>query len=117
MKFRSSSDQPTYLGLTSGHTAVVTPEGVELDKKFHKEAIAQGCLPEGIEDEPQEQAPAFDRKQVITDALNAMLAGSDPDDFTSAGKPSLTKLNARVGFTVARVEADAIWDELSKTAE
>lgn len=114
MKFRSGTDQPVYLGLTNGHTAVVTPEPVELDKQFHKEAIAQGCLPEGVDNEVDEQKPAFDRKQVIVDALNAMLAGSDPEDFTKAGKPSLDKLNARVGFTVARTEADAIWDEISK---
>lgn len=114
MKFRSITGEPVYLGLTSGHTAVVDPEGTELDKKFHKEAIAQGCLPEGVEEEKQDGKPAFNRAEVITDALNAMLSGSDTEDFTKDGKPSLAKLNARVGFTVPRSEADALWDALSK---
>lgn len=114
MKFRSVTGANVYLGLTSGHTAEVTPEGTELDARFHKEAIAQGCLPEGLEDTPEHEGPTFDRKKVIVEALNAMLAGSDPEDFTKQGKPSLGKLNAKVGFTVDRSEADAIWDELSK---
>lgn len=114
MKFRSPTNEPVYIGLTSGHTAVVGPALMELETRFHKQAIANGCLPEGVEVESQKATPQFDRKQVITDALNAMLAGTNPEDFTAAGKPALGKLNDRVGFTVSRVEADAIWDELSK---
>lgn len=114
MKFRSTTGEDVYLGLVTGHTAIVTSKGNELDAKFHKEAIAQGCLPEGIDDTPEDKTPQFDRKQVITDALNAMLAGSNEEDFTAQGKPSLSKLNERLGFTVSRSEADSIWDLLAK---
>lgn len=114
MKFRSNTGEDIYLALTSGQTAVVTVAGIELEQRFHKEAIAQGCLPEGVEDTKEDATPQFDRKQVVTDALNAMLAGSDAGDFTTAGKPSLAKLNERLGFTVSRSEADAIWDEIAK---
>jgi hypothetical protein len=114
MKFRSNSDEDVYLALTSGQTAVVTVEGCELDKKFHKEAISKGCLPEGIDDTVEDNTPQFDRKKVIIDALNDMLSGSDANDFTAAGKPSLAKLNERLGFTISRSEADNLWDELSK---
>ena len=114
MKFRSNTGADVYLGLTSGHTAVVTVEGVELDPKFHKEAIANGCLQEGINASVETSDPQFDRKKVVTEALEAMLNGSDPEDFTKAGKPSLDRLNAKVGFKVDRSEADAIWDEMAK---
>lgn len=114
MRFRSITGSDVPLALTTGHTAVVTPDGCELDSRFHKEAIAQGCLPEGIDETHEDIKIGFDRKQVIVDALNAMLAGSDPEDFTKQGKPALGKLVAKVGFTVDRSEADAIWDDLAK---
>jgi hypothetical protein len=114
MKFRSVTGFDISLALTSGHTAVVTTEGCEIDSRFHKEAIAQGCLPEGVEETSEAGKPSFDRKQVIVDALNAMLAGSDAQDFTKQGKPSLGRLIEKVGFTVDRSEVDAIWEELAK---
>lgn len=114
MKFRSVSGSNVHIALTSGHTAEVTPEGCELEPRFHKEAIARGCLPEGINATPEDETPSFDRKKVILEALNSMLEGSDPENFTAQGKPALGKLNAILGFTVSRSEADAIWDELSK---
>lgn len=117
MKFRSTTGDDVHLSLTSGHTAVVTPDGSELPAIFHKAAIANECLPEGVADSPTAQAPRYERKKLIVEALNAMLAGSDAEDFTKQGKPSISKLNARVGFTVDRSEADAIWDEMSATAE
>ena len=44
MKFRSPSDQPIHIALTTGHTAVIPPDGVVLDKMFHKEASARGAV-------------------------------------------------------------------------
>lgn len=114
MIFHSNTGEDVHIGLTSGHAAVVTVEGTELEPRFHKEAIARGCLPAGVADIKTEAKPTFDRRKVIADAMNAMLAGSASDDFTDQGKPNLIKLKARVGFGVAREEADSIWDEVSK---
>lgn len=114
MKFRSTTEEEVHIALTSGHTAVVGVEPTELAKMFHKEAISRGCLPEGVDiDEPVEAA-GFNRVDVITKAMNAMLDGGDEGDFTKAGKPDLSKLSARVGFNVPRVEADQIWEVVSK---
>lgn len=118
MKFRSPTSEPVPIGLTTGHTALITPEGVELDQMFHREAIAQGCLPESVTAEvaaPEQKA--FDRALVIGEALEAMVAGQDADDFTAAGKPDLNRLAAKVGFKVSRDEADKVWDEVSKDAD
>jgi hypothetical protein len=116
MKFRSTTGEEVHISLITGHTAVVGVELTEIEKRFHKEAIARGCLPEGVEDDAQDQPQGFDRVKVITAAINAMVDGSEEGDFTAHGKPVLAKLNARVGFTVSRSEADAIWDEISKDA-
>lgn len=114
MKFYAPTADELFISLTSGHTAVIPPEGVELDKMFHREAIANGALTESLLGEKSEPAdPQFDRKQVIVDAMNAMLDGGSEDDFTNDGRPDLRRLNARVGFTVSRSEADAIWREVS----
>ena len=114
MKFRSNTGEDIHIALTSGHTAIITAKGAQLDAKFHKEAIARGCLPEGVAATVEDDTPSFDRKKVVTETLEAMLSGSDPEDFTAQGKPSMIKLIARLGFTVSRSEADAIWDEMAK---
>ena len=114
MKFRSPSDQPIHVALTTGHTASIPPEGVELDPMFHREASARGAVAF------DESAPAVTstmtpevRKAAISAALKGMLDGAAEDDFTNEGKPNLLKLRARVGFAVNRDEADAIFTELT----
>lgn len=117
MKFRSTTGEEVHISLTTGHTALVGTELTELSPIFHKEAIARGCLPEGVEpDEAADTSGSFNRKQVIVDALNLMMDGDTDGDFKADGKPNLTALNKRVGFQVARDEADEIWTEVSSVA-
>lgn len=114
LKFRSPTDTDLHIGLTSGHTAVVTVEGNELPPMFHREAIARGALA-GEDAAPiLAAAPAFDRKAIITAAINSMLDGDDKEDFNADGKPALRRVSARVGFQVEREEADAIFEEITK---
>lgn len=115
MKFRSPSEESVSVGLTSGHMAVVTAEGVELDAIFHREAIALGCIPEGVAAAPAgSNTKEFDRALVIGEALQAAITGGKPEDFKADGTPDLNALAKRVGFKVGREEADAIWAEVSK---
>lgn len=111
MKFRSPSDQPIHIALTTGHTAVVTPEGVPLDPMFHKEASARGAV--AFDDNTAIVPSPEDRKAAIAAAITGMLDGQAEDDFTAEGKPNLLKLRARVGFAVTRDEADAVFTELT----
>lgn len=113
MIFRSPNHENLHIALTSGHTCAITPEGNDVPAIFHREAIARGALPGGISVEEPSSEPGFNRKQAIVDALNLMLDGGDENDFTNQGKPDLRKLNARLGFQVAREEADAAWSELT----
>lgn len=117
MKFKSTTGEAVHLALLSGHTAVVGTELTELPKMFHREAIAKGCLPEGVELDPAEStAGAFDRKKVIRESIEAMLDGTDPEDFTNDGKPKVDRVSAKVGFRVSREEADAVFEEITKPA-
>ena len=114
MKFRSPSDQPIHIALTTGHTAVVPPDGVELDPMFHKEASARGavCFDENAHAVALTMTPEV-RKAAISAAMKGMLDGANDGDFTADGKPNLVRLKAAVGFSVTRDEADAIFTELT----
>lgn len=107
MKFRSPSEEPIHVALLTGHTALITPEGVELPPIFHKEASARGAI--AFDEGPGSAVlqPAVDRQAAIAAVIKAMLDGSDAEDFTADGKPNLTKVKARAGFAVTREEADA----------
>lgn len=111
MKFRSATDEDVHLSLTSGHTCIVTPQGTDIDARFHREAIASGrCIPVGIE-LPQEApaAPQFDRAKVIQDGIRKMLDSDEEGLFTATGRPNASKLNAIIGFKADREEIDAAW--------
>lgn len=114
MKFRSTTGEPIHIALTSGQTALVGTEPAELDKIFHKEAIARGALPEGVEDDTPVAGAQFNRKQAILDVLNAMADGDTEGDFNNDGSPALKRVTARLGFTASREEVDAAWAEVTK---
>ena len=116
LTFRSPTDEPLHIGLTSGHTAVVTPEGNELPSVFHREAIARGALAGDAAPVLEGDGAPFDRKQVIANAINGMMDGDNDGDFNDDGKPNLKRLNALIGFQASRTEVDAIFDEITKAA-
>ena len=122
MKFRSPTDEPIHVSLTTGHTALVTPEGVELDPMFHREAIAKGAIPGSLTPEQalmldaKPEAPQFDRAEHIAKVLKAMLDGDNEGDFNKDGKPDLRAVNAKLGFQASRSEVDAVWEKVSAAA-
>ena len=122
MKFRSPTDEPIHVSLTTGHTALVTPEGVELDPMFHREAIAKGAIPGSLTPEQalmldaKPEAPQFDRADHIAKVLKSMLDGDQEGDFNKDGKPDLRAVNAKLGFQASRSEVDAVWEKVSAAA-
>lgn len=122
MKFRSPTDEPIHVSLTTGHTALVTQEGVELDPMFHREAIAKGAIPGSLTPEQalmldaKPEAPQFDRAEHIAKVLKAMLDGDNEGDFNKDGKPDLRAVNAKLGFQASRSEVDAVWEKVSAAA-
>ena len=113
MQFKSPSDEPLHVALTSGHSIVIEPTGTEVPALYQKEAIARGALPIGIEQAAPITGQNFDRAQVIKDAINQMLDGDEAENFTNDGKPDLRKLRAIVGFGVQREEADKLFAEVT----
>jgi hypothetical protein len=114
MKFRSPTAAAIYLALTSGHTHVIGPELAEVPQRFHRMAVAEGAIPEGMDSLPagDDDGPP-DKQALIKTAIEAMVAEADAGDFTADGKPHLSKLSAKAGFTVSRQERDEAWDALS----
>lgn len=128
MKFRSPGDEPLHVALTSGHTIVIPPEGVDVPVVFRKEAIAKGAEP--VADDGASMAPAAsnaqektaastadNRKELIKTALRSMLNGANEEDFTAQGLPNLKRLQAVAGFQVSRTEADSAWEEVKTEAD
>lgn len=113
MKFYPPDDQPVQVALTTGHIAVVEAAGTELEPRFQREAIALGCMPEGIERDKQQEGKGFDKMDTIINGVIAMVENGEPTDFTSNGLPKTDVLSKRVGFTVSRGERDAAWDTVS----
>lgn len=115
MQFKAPGDEPMSITLTSGHTAVVSnTKHTELEQRFHREAIARGCMPKGVKEVVDDQLPQFDRKKAILDAIDGLMETTDEANFTGDGKPNATKLSEIVGFTVSSDERNTLWDEYSK---
>lgn len=116
MKFQAPGDKPVSVNLTSGHTFVIPPDGIEVPQMFHREAVAQGCILIGSIPEAQgaPDKPVFNRALVVGEAMEAMIAAKNPEDFNANGKPDLRRLCAKIGFQITREEADAVWAEVSQ---
>lgn len=108
------------VGLTSGHTKVIThkPEGTDVPPMFRKEAIARGCVPVGVgaDAEAPQETEKTKQEQIIA-AIEQMLDGGNEEDFTADGKPDVRALSRMAGFQIAREERDAAWEEVSKTLQ
>ena len=119
MKFVSPDGQDIHISLTSGHSALVGAEPVELAPIFHREAIARGCVPANMSKAAREAGtekgtPTFDRKAVIKKALEDMIADGDEEEFTGNGIPKLPAVRKRTGFGVDKEEMTVVWEELAK---
>ncbi len=118
MTFRAPGTDPLPVSLTSGHTMVVpaTPEGIDVPLRFQREAMARGAvLVEGGTAEVRTQI--LSRQLTVREALQAMAARGDKDDFTHDGKPNLVCLKAVTGFQVSREEADQVFAEVTAGAQ
>lgn len=115
MRFKSPTDKPIYLALTSGHTCTLGPAYTEIDERFHRLAVVEGAIPEGTE---HVQVPTArvepNRRELLLATVRQMVVEAQPADFTTDGKVNANALSARVGFTVSSSERDAAWDQVAK---
>ncbi|MGH8443783.1 MAG: hypothetical protein ACREVL_00895 [Solimonas sp.] len=113
MKFKAPDGEPVMIGLTSGHTLVITPEGTETESRFRKEAIAKRCVPCGVGDvEGAEPKGEPTKADLILSAVEKLIDEGTEADFDQSGKPKLAKVSAIAGFTVKKGELDTAWTKL-----
>lgn len=113
MKFKSPSEKVIFLSLTSGHTCSIGTELVEVPARFHRMAVAEGAIPEGMDHliaPPDTQEKA--RGELVKTAIKTMLEANKEGDFGGDGKPTVARVSAIAGFTVGRSERDTAWNEL-----
>lgn len=113
MKFRSPTEEPIYLGLTSGHTFVIGAEPVEVPARFHRAAVMEGAIPEGMAALPPEEAADPTKMDLIVAAIKKMVADPAEGDFNNDGRPDVRKLSGKCGFTVLADERNAAWQIVS----
>lgn len=123
MKFRTRSGT-VRLGSPSGHVHSLTEIWQELDPRFHKEAYAAGCLSEdmvaaiqvlqthGADGALQGDAARLEKAKA---AVQRMLDGDNPADFTAGGIPDLRRLRVLADFDVSAEERDAAWKAVSES--
>ena len=114
MKFKTTDGSTTMISLTSGHTAKVTGKGTDLHKRFHREALARGCVPVGVPLDDDQGLPQERRMDLIRSAIERMLDSDEDGMFTADGKPNTKKLSALCGFTVSNSERDGAWESMQE---
>lgn len=113
MKFFPPADESIQIALTTGHIAIVEPTGTELHPNFHREAIALGCMPEGVERAAPQESKPFDKMSAIVEAMYKMVDDANEADFTGDGRPKTDAVSKRVGFTVSSSERDNAWEAVN----
>ena len=125
MKLYAPTHEPVHISLLNGHATLITAEGTDVDKQFIRDALDRGCLTKPDEtnskivaesdDEEIDNADSYaERKQIIKNAINDMLNGTNEGDFNADGKPDLRKLSGRTGFKVSRPEMEVVFAELAE---
>lgn len=127
MNFRSPSDEPVFLALHTGHTAMVTREWSPLDPIFHAAAFEKRCecdkggiiAPKDFQIEAADVSNA--RFSSIDDhyraALTTMLERSEEGDFTNDGLPNIKAVSKVVGFGAVKEDVLRVYREMVAEAD
>lgn len=107
MKFKSPTDQPVYIALLSGHSAVIGEDWRDLPLFMHREALAAGCITDNMDAETiaakvDDAAPNDSDHDILVRTIKAMMDNPADGDFTNADLPNLKHLSAKVGWTVSK---------------
>ncbi len=114
MKFRSPTETPIHIALLSGHTCVIGPQLAEVEPRFHREAVAAGAIPEGMDAAAPVAAPEKSKSQLIVDAVKAAIDDAKADEFDGQGKVKIEALSKRAGFNVSASERNAAWTKVEQ---
>lgn len=109
MKFKSPTEQPVYIAMLSGHSAVIGSEWRDLPLFMHREALAAGCITDNmdaatISAKINDAAQQESNHDILMREIKAMMDDPKEGDFTAAELPHLKALSRRVGWTVNKEE-------------
>lgn len=116
MKFRHATG--VRLALTSGHITEVGPDWVELDQRFHQEALSLGCEVDKtvitsrkeVKIEGSENAPKLlDEDLIIKETLILMRGRNKKGDFTGSGMPNVVTVSSLAGIRTNKEQVYAMW--------
>lgn len=121
MNFILNRDK-TVVSLSGRSVEFVKGQPTYVPPQVHAEVMAIGALPEEEMPEDDENKKPVEltpdeRKLLIKQAMEDMVAGNKREDFTAAGTPNLKALSTRVGFAVDKRESDPIWAEMHKVGD
>ena len=109
MKFKSPSDEPIYVCLTSGHAAWIGAEWRELPLMLHREAMMNGCItdnmaPETISEMVEAAKPGESHHDKLVAVIKAMMDKPEQGDFTQNDLPNMKRIKALVDFDFTKDE-------------
>ncbi len=96
MKFRSPTETPVHLSLTSGHTMLIGPDPVDVPEMFARVAVAEGCVSDSplvgelsdasrvraniLDEEAKKRQRAAERtRQLLQENYQGIVASNDRD--------------------------------------
>lgn len=101
---------------TDGHTCVIYPvdpaddlPGTIIPARFRGAAIAACCLVVGIDLGEADQAGTVSSKDLVRQAIEAVLARDNPDELEGDGRPRLAAVKKQAGFGVTKLQLDEAW--------
>ncbi len=110
MKMKSITGKDVYVTSQCGmHCIWVSPDWTDVPNHMLRDALMQGCVPEGVEQNNFNLAKAVVENEGSTQSMNAIIKSienmfslAQEGDFTSAGMPNLKRLSSYAGFPVSR---------------
>ncbi len=131
MFMKSITGEPVHVGLISGHSIVITPEGRDVPPLLIGEVLKSGKVATvervhvGQDGAPSADALALigaqqtaqgEKNARIKDAIKNALDAGDETFMSEKGIPDARKLDKLVGEPVSAAERDRAWAELQAEA-
>lgn len=122
MKFKSPGDEPIYVALLSGHSAVVTDEWRELPVMLHREALMAGCITDNMSAEAiaakiESAQTGKSNHEILVETIKGMMDNPQSGYFTGADLPNLKVLSGLAGWTVNKEEMMQAVQEIANEPE
>ena len=109
MKFKAPGEQPVYIAMLSGHSAVIGNEWRDLPLIMHRKALEEGCVSDNMDAATiaakiESAIPEESRHSILMGIVKNMMANPKEGDFTASDLPNLKRLSGTAGWSVSKEE-------------